>query len=92
MFKKKKCINLSYEMQGYIQFLCYTIDKQSKGVQEQVKGLCREIAGQEWKALYEVLTNPYKTLERIARDNFIWERRLSVWRAVFFETYAKEYI
>ena len=89
MFKKKKSINLSYVKQGYIAFLCYTLELRKGSEKEEVINLCKDIAGEDWKALYEVLTNPYKNLERIARDYFMWERRLSLWRACFFETYAK---
>ena len=90
MFKKKRSIHLPYEVQGYIQFLCYTLERQKdKTLKKQIQVLCREIAGGDWKILYEVLTNKYKTLESVSRDNFISERRLSLWRACFFETYAK---
>ena len=92
MFKKKKSIHLAYELQGYIQFLCYTLERQEKAQKDRVILLCREICGRDWKILYEVLTNKNKNLERIARDNFYPERRLSYLRACFFETYAKRYL
>lgn len=89
MFKKKKSIHLPYMRQGYITFLCYTLEQREQSEKEEVIALCKDIAGEDWKALYELLTNPYKNLERIARDNFLWERRLSIWRACFFEAFAK---
>lgn len=92
MFKKKRSIHLPYEVQGYIQFLCYTIKMHDKTAGERIIGLCKEICGADYKILYELLTSKRKTLERIARDNYISERRLSLWRSCFFETYARRYM
>lgn len=91
MFKKKKSINLPYEEQGYIQFLCYTLSGINRDKKEEVIQLCKDIARSDWKILYTVLTEKHKTLERIARDNYLPERTLSLWRACFFETYAKKH-
>ena len=68
MFKKKRSINLSYERQGFIFFTCLTYRMQPLNIQKRIENLCVEVAGEDFQALFALLTCEYKTAERIAAD------------------------
>lgn len=92
MFKKKRSINLSYARQGFIFFSCLTYRMQPIAVQKRIENLCVEVAGEDFRALFALLTCEYKTAERVAADYFIPMRRLSDYRKRFFEEYDKKYL
>ena len=92
MFRKKRSIKLPEIEQGFIFFLCWTVKKQPKEIDERIKSLCKEICGNEWKILYKVLTDRYRTLDSIADENYMQRKKLSYWRTIFFETYANRYL
>ena len=85
MFKKKKSINLSYNKQGIIYFTCQNYKELQQEVQEKIVNLCFYVAGEDYAALFELLTNEYKGLNCIAREHYISHVRLSNYRKRFYE-------
>lgn len=57
MFKKKRAIKIPYVKQGLIYFTCLDVKDQPMRVQNKILNLCVEVAGEDYKALYELLTN-----------------------------------
>ena len=92
MYRKKTSIHLPETEQGYIFFLCMTLKKQPKEVRDRVIGICKEINADDWEIIYKVLTDKYHTLEGIAMEHYMQRKKLSLWRAIFYETYAKRYL
>lgn len=92
MFKKKRSINLSYSRQGFIFFLCLTYRLQPFDIQKRIENLCMEVAGEDFQALFALLTCDYKTAERLAADFFIPVRKLSDYRKRFFEEYDRKFL
>lgn len=87
MFKRKRGIKLPYNKQGLIYFTCMNIKNQPARVQEKIKHMCDEIGQEYSSALFELLTNDKKSLERIAEENFLTEKNLSQMRKKFYETW-----
>ena len=87
MFKKKKSINLPYIKQGLIYFTCMNYNDLPQTMQEKISNLCFFVAGEDYAALFELLTNRYKGLEFIASEHYISERRLSDYRKRFYESF-----
>lgn len=92
MFKKKKSIKISYEAQGLIYFTCLTYRIQPQQVKKRILNLCIEVAGEDYTALFEVLTKSTKTLERISSDYFVSTQRLSLYRKRFYEEWNERYL
>ena len=93
MFKKKTSIHLPEVEQGYICFMLWTLNKHPEEYRVRVIELCQEIApGDDWKILYQAITNRYRNLESISSEHFISKNKLRKWRTVFFETYAQRYM
>ena len=87
MFKKRRGIHLPYNKQGLIHFICVNIKDMPIEVRQKIESLCAEIAGEDYKALFEVLTNDQKTVDRIAREHFINEKKLYMMRKDFYEAW-----
>lgn len=85
MFKRKRGIRLPYNQQGLIYFTCVNIHKQPKSVQNKIKRLCREVAGRDSEALYELLTNDRKNVMAISMEYYVSEKRLYRYRKEFYE-------
>ena len=88
-FKKMRSINLSYAAQGYIFFLCKTLQEQPEEIQRKVLNLCVEIGGADYAALYEVLTSG-KSVRAVSIKSFVPERRLYSLRKNFYESWRKK--
>lgn len=88
MFKKRRGIKLSYNEQGLIHFICMNADKMGKEI--DIECLCQEIAGDDWKALYEVLTNDRRTVYGIADRYYMSEKRLYSLRKEFYEQFINK--
>jgi len=60
-----------------------------KDMSDEIKGkvlnLCIEIAGSDYKALYEVVTNDNKSILSISLEYFINEKKLYQMRKEFYE-------
>lgn len=85
MFKKRRGIHIPYNEQGLIYFVCMNVKKMPVEVQNKVLNLCIEVAGQDYKALYEVMTNDNKSILSISLEYFINEKRLYKLRKEFYE-------
>lgn len=85
MFKKKRGINLSYNKQGLIYFICMNVKEQPQEIQDKIINLCLEIADKDYKALYTILTNDNKSIRAVAMEYFISETKLYELRKEFYE-------
>ena len=61
------------------------VKKMPVEVQNKILNLCIEVAGQDYKALYEVMTNDNKSILSISLEYFINEKRLYKMRKEFYE-------
>lgn len=85
MFRKLKGIKIPYEKQGLIYFVCINIKDMPRDIQKKVLNLCVEVAGEDYKALYEVLTNKNKSILSISLEYYINEKKLYNLRKNFYE-------
>lgn len=88
MFKKRRGIHIPYNEQGLIYFVCMNVKKMPVEVQNKILNLCIEVAGQDYKALYEVMTNDNKSILSISLEYFINEKRLYKMRKEFYEKWS----
>lgn len=87
MFRIKRGIKLSYTKQGLIYFTCMDYKNQPQQVKDKILNLCIEIAKESYKALFETMTNEYKTVPGIALEHYVSERTLHRWRKKFYESW-----
>lgn len=85
MFKKRRGIHIPYNKQGLIYFICVNVKDMPEEVQQKILNLCIEVAGEDYKALYEVVTNDKKSVLSISLEYFISEKRLYRLRKEFYE-------
>ena len=85
MFRKRRGIHIPYNKQGLIYFTCVNVKDMPQEVQQKILNLCIEVAGEDYKALYEVVTNDKKSVLSISREYFINEKRLYRLRKEFYE-------
>ncbi len=86
MFKKRRGINLSYPMQGFICFTCLTYDAQPKTVKTKINKLCSKIGGEFKDALFEFVTTE-KTAVEIGMKYYVSESKLYDLRKKFYESW-----
>lgn len=91
MFKKKKSIHLSYARQGLIYFTCITYNIQPQKVKTAIENLCVEVAGEDYKVLFGLLTRG-SVVELTAEENYINGKLLSKWRAEFYHEWNRRYL
>lgn len=85
LFRKRRGIHIPYNKQGLIYFTCVNVKDMPEDVQQKILNLCIEVAGQDYKALYEVVTNDRKSVLSISLEYFINEKRLYKLRKEFYE-------
>ena len=85
MFRKRRGIHIPYNKQGLIYFTCVNVKDVPQEVQQKILNLCIEVAGEDYKALYEVVTNDKKSVLSISLEYFINEKRLYRLRKEFYE-------
>lgn len=85
MFKKRRGIRLPYNKQGLIYFTCMNINDMPENIQQKVLNLCVEVGQQDYKALYELLTNDNKSVLSISHEYFLNEKLLYKMRKEFYE-------
>lgn len=54
-------------------------------VQNRILNLCAKVAGDDYKALYEVLTNDAKSILSVSLEYYISEKKLYSMRKEFYE-------
>ena len=74
MFRKRRGIHIPYNKQGLIYFTCVNVKDMPQEVQQKILNLCIEVAGEDYKALYEVVTNDKKSVLSISLEYFINEK------------------
>lgn len=85
MFKKRKGVHIPYNKQGLIYFTCVNVKDMPEEVQNKILNLCIEVAGEDYKALYEVMTNDKKSVLSISLEYFLSEKKLYRLRKEFYE-------
>lgn len=85
MFKKRRGIHIPYNRQGLIYFVCMNIKDMPPDVQDKILNLCMEVAGADYNALYEVVTNDAESILSISLKYYINEKRLYRLRKEFYE-------
>ena len=89
MFKKKRGIKLPYNKQGLIYFTCMNFKDAPEDVQKKILNLCTEVGKEDYKALFELITKPYKTMLSVSLEYNLSEKRLWVMQKKFYETWDK---
>jgi len=85
MFRKFKGIKIPYEKQGLIYFTCLNVKEMPEEVRQKILNLCIEVAGEDYKVLYEVVTNDNKSILQISREYFLNEKKIYRMRKEFYE-------
>lgn len=85
MFRKRRGIHIPYNKQGLIYFTCVNVKDMPQEVQQKILNLCIEVGKEDYKALYEVVTNDKKSVLSISLEYFINEKRLYKLRKEFYE-------
>lgn len=85
MFKKRKGIHIPYNRQGLIYFICMNIKDMPDEVQQKILNLCIEVGKEDYRALYEVMTNDKKSILSISLEYFLNEKKLYRLRKEFYE-------
>ena len=95
LFRELRGVRLSYEKQGLIYFTCMNYRKQSEEVKQKITDLCGEVcrtcgtdAELYYKALFELLTNPYMTAEGVVIKYFVSDKQLYNLRRSFYEKWS----
>ena len=89
MFKRKRGINLSYEEQGLVFFVCKNYKKLPNEVKAKIVMLCKYVAGEDWKPLFLLLTTKGRDIEQLASEYYISDKRLTKYRKAFYESFEK---
>ena len=85
MFKKRRGIKIPYNKQGLIHFNCIDVNNQPEYIQQKILNLCIEVAGEDYKALYDVMTNDNLSVAGIALKYYTSEKKLYNYRQAFYE-------
>ena len=87
MFKKRRGINLSYEKQGLVHFVCVNYEDRPDEVLDKIVSLSAEIGGEHNEALFEVMTNKDKSIRELAYEYHLSETQLYYYRKLFYEAW-----
>ncbi|MBP3359925.1 MAG: hypothetical protein J6N52_03655 [Clostridia bacterium] len=85
MFKKRRGIHIPYNRQGLIYFICVNVKDMPQEVQQKILNLCVEVGKEDYKALYEVMTNDRKSILSISLEHYLNEKKLYRLRKEFYE-------
>lgn len=88
-FKKLRSINVPYRQQGLIYFTCKNYAQQPKRVQEKIRRLCREVAGEYEEALFAFLTRENISITWIEREYYVSDSTIYALRKKFYEKWVK---
>lgn len=87
MFKKRRGIRVPYNKQGLIHFTCLDVRNQPEEIQHKIHNLCIEVAGEDWRALYEAMTNDDLNIAGVAMKYYISEKKIYNYRKTFYEAW-----
>ena len=85
LFRKRRGIHIPYNKQGLIYFICVNVKDMPQEIQQKILNLCIEVGQEDYKALYEVVTNDRKSVLSISLEYFVNEKRLYKLRKEFYE-------
>ena len=85
MFKKRRGIHISYNKQGLIYFICMNANDMPEDVRRKILNLCIEVGKEDYKALYELLTNGNKSVLSFSLEYHLSEKKLYYMRKNFYE-------
>lgn len=85
MFRKRRGIHIPYNKQGLIYFTCVNVKDMPEDIQQKILNLCIEVGKEDYKALYEVVTNDKKSILSISLEYFLNEKKLYRLRKEFYE-------
>lgn len=85
LFKKIRSVRRPYKEQGLICFVCLNVKKLPEEVQRKILNLCIEVAGEDYKALYDFLTDDSLNAVGVCRKHLIDEKKLYKLRKEFYE-------
>ncbi len=83
MFKQKKGINLSYDEQGLVYFVCKNEKKLSETTQKAILDTAQRVADEDYKPLYLLLTGK-RELAKVSEEYYMTEKRLARLRERFY--------
>ena len=89
MFKKRRGIHLPYVKQGLIHFVCANYRDMPPDIQQKILNLCIEVGKEDYKALFEVMTDEYKSVLSVSLKYYISEKKLYSLRKAFYERWEK---
>lgn len=87
--RKMRGIQLSYEQQGLVYFICQTFPLQPHQTQDKILRLCMECGGEYEMALFLVLTTR-ESVQSIAQRHHVSTSVLYGRRKRFYERWYKE--
>ncbi len=90
MFKKRRGIDLPYNKQGLIYFICINAKDMPKDIQQGILNLCIRVSKEHYQALYTFLTDETKNVSGVAMQYHISETQLYLYRKRFYERYLTE--
>lgn len=90
MFKKRKGIHIPYNKQGLIYFTCMNIKDMPEDIRRKILNLCTEIAKENSRALYTLLTDDMKNIHAVSSEFYISETQLYVYRKKFYEQWFEQ--
>lgn len=85
MFRKRRGIHIPYNKQGLIYFICVNVKDMPEDVQQKILNLCIEVGKEDYRALYEAVTNDKKSILSISLEYFLNEKKLYRLRKEFYE-------
>ena len=85
MFKKYRGIRLPYSRQGLIYFICLNYNDLPYELQQGILNLCMKVGGEHHAALFELMTNEYKSVIAVSLEYHISESQLYHYRKKFYE-------
>ena len=87
MFKKRRGIQLPYNKQGLIYFICMNYKDMPEHILEKILKLCQEVAPEHYEVLFKVLTDDTKSIRRLSMEYHICETQLYHYRKKFYEAW-----
>ena len=89
-FKKRRGIKLSYTKQGLIHFTCMDYKDQPQEIKNKIVDLCVAVAGEDYQALFDIMTNEHESITSISLKYFIAETKLYELRNEFYKNWDKK--
>jgi len=88
-FKKMRSVRIPYKHQGLIYFTCLNYDSLAPELQEKVRNICYEVAGEYFYALFQVVKYGAvgALFSEVARTHCVDEGTLYKLRRKFYENF-----